>query len=464
MPRNVLIVDELATNRIVLKVKLSGARYGVIQAASLSEARALMAQDAPDLILASADLSGGSAAQIVEALRGHASAPEPPIVLIFSKDDAEGRLDALRAGANDVIIKPLDDSYFLARLRSLLRQHHADQALDMHSDTADALGFGETPATFHWPGRVAIVAQPATAAMQLRADLMHRTQHEMAILTFDAPEALSDLAPPPDVVLLRIGAADCELGLRFMADLRADAATQNCRILAVLNPEASALAGTVLDMGAHDIICGALDTRELALRLKNQMRRKRDEDNQRAKLKTGLQAAVTDPLTGLYNRRYAMTHLSRTLAQAATSGQPVAVMVADLDHFKQINDKFGHAAGDAVLRRVADIMRNTLRDDDLVARIGGEEFLMALPDTPRDRAKRVARRLCHCVSETPFALNGQSAPVHVTLSIGVAQVDTAALQRGTDAETLIAQADRALYGAKEGGRNTVSFCATRPAA
>ncbi|WP_306153087.1 diguanylate cyclase domain-containing protein [Roseovarius sp. MMSF_3281] len=464
MPRNVLIVDELATNRIVLKVKLSGARYGVLQAASLSEARKLIARDAPDLILASADLAGRSSARIVQALRGPASAPEPPIVLVFSQDDPDGRLDALRAGANDVMTKPLDDSHFLARLRSLLRQHHSDQALGMHADTAVALGFGERPAAFHGPGRIAIVAQPATAAMQLRADLMHRTGHEMAILTFDAPEALSDLVPPPDVVVLRIGAADRELGLRFMADLRADATTQNCRILAVLCPEVRAMAGTVLDMGAHDIICGTADTRELALRLQNQMRHKRDEDNQRAKLKTGLQAAVTDPLTGLYNRRYAMTHLSRTLAQAATSGQPIAVMVADLDHFKQINDRFGHAAGDAVLRRVADIMRNTLRDDDLVARIGGEEFLIALPDTPRDRAKRVAGRLCHCVRETPFVLDGHGAPVHVTLSIGVAQVEATSLQAGADAETLIARADRALYGAKAGGRDTVSFCATRPAA
>jgi len=142
----------------------------------------------------------------------------------------------------------------------------------------------------------------------------------------------------------------------------------------------------------------------------------------------------------------------------------MAIMVADLDYFKTVNDRFGHAAGDAVLRHVADILRENLRDEDLVARIGGEEFLIVLPDTNRDRAGQVAGRICRAVRETAIPVAGQNATVHVTLSIGVSPVELAPGRSLPDAETLITQADRALYGAKAGGRNTVSLCATRPAA
>lgn len=464
MPRNILIIDELATNRIVLKVKLSGARYCVLQAASLSEACHLIARDTPDLIIASADLSGVSPGQIVQDLRNAAITADIPIVLLLAQDTIDTRLAALSARASDVLAKPIDDNFLIARLRSLLRQHHTDLALNTQAETADTLGFGETGSDFLTPGLIAIIAQPATAAMQLRADLMHRTNHNMALLTFDAPEALSDLAPPPDVVILRIGAEERESGLRLIADLKADPATRNSRILALLSPEATSLASSVLDMGAHDIVLGQPDGRELALRLQNQMARKRREDSQRAKLKTGLLAAVTDPLTGLYNRRYALPFLTRNIATSVKTGRPLCVMIGDLDHFKRINDRLGHAAGDSVLRYVAQSLRNALRDDDLVARIGGEEFLIVLPDTTQERAKRVAARLCQGVRETPIPVSGQSTPIHVTLSLGVAELDTRRLEERPEAETLIAEADRALYSAKAGGRDMVSFCFTRPAA
>ena len=464
MPRNILIVDELATNRIVLKVKLSAPRRIVHQATSLCEARASLAKEKHDLIIASGGLSGTDAAQTVKTLRESAGAATLPIVILLAHDDPEVRLAALRAGANEVITKPFDDAFLLARLRALMRQYHADNHLHLHAGTADALGFAEAPDAFQAPGRIALVAQPLTCALQLRADLMHRSKHDMAVLTFDTPDGLSDLAPPPDVIVLNIASTDADNSLRMMSEVRADPSTHNSRVLALLSPEASPLAATLLDMGASDVLFGPYDNRELALRLHTQVTQKRHEEALRRKLETGLQAAVTDQLTGLHNRRYALPHTARCIAEAAKAARPLAVMVADLDYFKLVNDRFGHAAGDAVLRQVANILRKTLRDEDLVARIGGEEFLIVLPDTNRKRASLVAARLCQAVRETPIPVAGHSASVNVTLSIGVAPVNLAANRTLPDAETLIARADRALYGAKAGGRNTVSLYEARPAA
>ncbi|MFU8883513.1 MAG: GGDEF domain-containing protein, partial [Rhodobacterales bacterium] len=186
----------------------------------------------------------------------------------------------------------------------------------------------------------------------------------------------------------------------------------------------------------------------------------------------GLRAAVTDPLTGLYNRRYALPHLTRMTEQASRSGRRFAVMLADLDHFKAINDRFGHAAGDAVLVEVAHRLRSNLRAVDLVARIGGEEFLIALPDTDRTEARVAARRLCRIIAQDPFILPGKGQSTSMTVSIGVTMghsgqppervIDPDCDIAADPVQQLLLQADKALYGAKACGRNQVTL--SKPAA
>ena len=169
--------------------------------------------------------------------------------------------------------------------------------------------------------------------------------------------------------------------------------------------------------------------------------------------------AATDPLTGLYNRRYAMARLTDVERDAQGSGRAFAVVLADLDHFKAINDTYGHAAGDAVLKEVARRLKDNLRGADLVARYGGEEFLMVLPETDLDRAEPLARRLCALIGQTPFALPGRKAPIPVTMSIGVAVGGSDKNRARETLEALIERADTALYGAKAHGRNQVTVAA-----
>jgi two-component system cell cycle response regulator len=138
-------------------------------------------------------------------------------------------------------------------------------------------------------------------------------------------------------------------------------------------------------------------------------------------------------------------------------------MVADLDFFKQVNDRHGHAAGDAVLVAVTERLRTHLRAGDLLARIGGEEFLIALPDTTRAEAQEVAERLCDAIRATPVAVPGARAPIAVTLSLGVTVAEPRPGLPPPTMQVLLEEADRALYAAKARGRNQARFC-TRSAA
>lgn len=160
--------------------------------------------------------------------------------------------------------------------------------------------------------------------------------------------------------------------------------------------------------------------------------------------------AMTDPLTGLANRRKAMAEIDRRILQCRQEGRKLSLIIFDLDHFKSINDGFGHQAGDEVLKRIAGIALSQVRDSDLVGRVGGEEFIWLLPDAGCEIAANAAERLCRAIE----ASSGSPEVPPVTASIGYA-----VWQPGDTSLTLFAAADAALYRAKDAGRNQVRMAA-----
>jgi two-component system cell cycle response regulator len=161
--------------------------------------------------------------------------------------------------------------------------------------------------------------------------------------------------------------------------------------------------------------------------------------------------AVTDPLTGLHNRRYLDAHLPKLLARAVARRRPLSVMMADIDRFKTINDRWGHSSGDDVLREFADRLRQNIRGIDLICRFGGEEFVVVMPDTEHDMAEMVAERLRVAIAREPFTVDGGKNAIAVTTSVGV----VGCANGNDDPADLIKRADIALYDAKSKGRNRV---------
>jgi two-component system cell cycle response regulator len=162
-------------------------------------------------------------------------------------------------------------------------------------------------------------------------------------------------------------------------------------------------------------------------------------------------AAVTDPLTGLYNRRYLESHFERICGRLKDEGKAISLLMLDIDHFKKVNDTYGHDAGDQVLHSVAKKVVSNLRGFDTAVRFGGEEFVILLPDAPLSAAVNTAERLCNSIAATPVAVPNGAAPISITASLGVAT-----MMAGEELlEQLLHRADAALYQAKESGRNRV---------
>ena len=257
-----------------------------------------------------------------------------------------------------------------------------------------------------------------------------------------AVAALADPGSRFDLAILCMPAAGTE-HLRLASRLKAQHATRDLPVLLVADPAQRDLVLRGFEIGASDYVLRPTDGNELRARVRNQIRRRRYEERLRTDLDRSLELAVSDPLTGLRNRRFVQHHL-----EAALKSGDVPVMMIDVDRFKSINDGHGHAGGDTVLREVAERLRSQLRAADVVARYGGEEFLVVLADAPPEEAVAIAERLRAALERTPIATgNGEAS---VTVSIGLAITPA-----GVSAAEAVAAADVALYRAKALGRNRV---------
>ena len=207
---------------------------------------------------------------------------------------------------------------------------------------------------------------------------------------------------------------------------------------------------TGLRIGADDYVCKPFDERELLARINNLLRIKRMHDHindAKEKLAT---LAVQDELTSLYNYRYLHTRLGEEFKRAERYREPLACVMLDIDHFKRVNDRYGHDAGDAALREVAVRLLKAVREVDVVARYGGEEFLLVLPSTNFSGALSVAERVWQMVGADPIVM--PSGPERISVSLGVAVYPSRDIK---SKDQLLKASDRALYQAKHEGRDRI---------
>lgn len=458
MPGRILIVDTVATNRIILKVKMRAAQFAVDVCATKAEAVGIIADNRPDLILINLSDAVEDQHSLCHRLRRTPDTSTISIIAVGVADTSRARFAALDAGADDVLPHPVNDALLLARIRSLLRVRSTSEELQLREGTSRALGFEEHKAGFDGAAKIAVLSLLTPGQNTLVASL--RKGLRSTIQNVLPHDALKSGAVQSAYDLFVVDAGEDAAGQNglfgLVSDLRARAQTRLAMQLVVVPADKPEIAAMFLDLGADDVVPHTSDAAEITLRAKRLIARKRQHDKLRDTVRTGLNAAVTDPLTGLFNRRYVEPHLARLADQSRKSGRELAVMMIDIDHFKSVNDAFGHAAGDKVLMELADRLRENLRAVDLVARMGGEEFLVAMPGTSVTDARLAANRLRALVNTTAFKLADDLPPIKITVSVGVA-VSGRIKAEASAINKICAQADKALYAAKSAGRDQVAM-------
>ena len=275
-----------------------------------------------------------------------------------------------------------------------------------------------------WPktesgGRILLVEDNERVAKRVRRVL--GKLHEVDVEP-DLQAALLHLGDKPyDLLIVSLNLAQAD-GLRLCSQVRSLERTRHLPIIVIVQPGEEARLLRALDMGVNDYLTRPIDRNELLARVRTQIKRKRHSDYLRDRLEESVELAVTDALTGLHNRRYMETHLTALAEQAGAAGRPLSLLLVDIDNFKSINDTYGHDAGDSVLREFAARFRRNTRSIDLACRIGGEEFVVVMPDTAWSGPARSASACGSASPAEPFQADGETR-LTVTASVGVATLE-----------------------------------------
>jgi two-component system cell cycle response regulator len=405
MTARVLVVDDLRPNVKLLEAKLTSEYFDVITATDGPEALEKIKESQPDIVL----------------------------------------LDVM-------MTKPVNDTAMFARVRSLVRLKMLTDEWRLREQTSGQLGvLREEKPLYEVNARhaqVLVLDDNEVDGAKVRATLEDDEDTVEDVITVDAANRLLR-ENRYDLVIVNLRLRDQD-ALRFCSQMRAQEATRHTPILVVAEEDDTDRLAKGLDLGINDYLIKPIDRQELLARTRTQIRRQRFQERLRDNYERSLAMALTDSLTGLYNRRYLTTHMAALIDRLGDSGKPLAVLMFDIDYFKQINDTHGHGVGDDVLVELSRRVVHNVRSVDTVARLGGEEFLVLMPDTEEGLASTVAERLRASVAKEPFRARGlDNEGLEITISVGVAMFDA---ERDT-VESVIKKADDALYEAKRSGRN-----------
>ena len=454
MTARVLVVDDILANVRLLEAKLSAEYFDVVTAMNGNDALDSVKRTKPDIVLLDVMMPGIDGIEVCRQIKGDLQTHHIPVVMVTALDQPEDRVKGLEAGADDFLTKPVNDLALFCRVKSLVRLKMLTDELRARSPNGDAIRLvnrvdnGDAAR----PGKVLVIDNRAAASERTRSALV--PHHEVTVVDDPLTAVMHAAETRYELIIINLDMDNVD-GLRLCSQLKSLERTRQTPILIVVAPDDHQRLLRALDMGVNDYLIRPIDKQELLARANTQIRRCRYTDQLRSHVQATMELAVTDALTGLYNRRYMENQTAALVEHAINRGKSLALLALDVDHFKTVNDENGHAVGDRVLQELASRLKQSIRNIDMICRIGGEEFVIVLPNTNAEVAAKIADRMRRSISGTPFNVGAKSGPLTVTVSIGVAAVEGSS----DTMEAILKRADEALYSAKRSGRNRVNSTA-----
>ncbi|MDF2366900.1 PleD family two-component system response regulator [Sneathiella sp.] len=450
MSARILVVDDVIPNVKILEAKLSVEYYDVVTAYNGPDALEIALEQQPDLILLDVMMPQMDGFEVCQRLKADKRTAHIPVVMVTALSEAADRVQGLESGADDFLTKPVDDLALFARVKSLLRLKMMMDEFRLREETSSEMGV------------ISMSDRKEEALQRARILVIDDNEYSVRMMKEIYAETY-DITLEPNMeeaqVLLRGGDYDLAVvsldsanydPLRLCSKVRSLEETRQLPILTLVDEADKDKLIKGMEIGINDYIMRPIDANELIVRTRTQILRKQYQDRLRHNFHRSMELAVTDSLTGLYNRRYMSSHLDAMLQRAKIDYKPVCVMIMDIDFFKRVNDTHGHDVGDEVIREFSERIGASVRGIDLACRYGGEEFVVVMPDTDLSVASTVSERLRRQISEKPFSANKGTLELSLTCSIGVT-----VSKEEENSDGLLKRADEALYKAKGDGRNRV---------
>ena len=455
MSARVLVVDDILPNVKLLEAKLTCEYYDVITATNGQEALEKVEKENPDIVLLDVMMPGMDGFEVCSRIKSNPEHAHIPVVMVTALTDMQDKVRGLEVGADDFLSKPIDDVALMARVRSLARLKMALDEWRIRENAANQFGVVTE--------KTNLMQEPVEGARVLLIEdkgfdknkIIEALSEDLNIVmpADNGMKAMEMVASQEFDILMVSLNLESEDGLRLCSHLRSNEKTRSLPIVMIAEDKDIKRVAHGMEIGAYDYIIRPIEKSELLARFRTQIRRKRFQERLRSSYEISLSMALTDSLTGLYNRRYLEVHLEKLIESNAQSKKALAVIMMDIDHFKEVNDTHGHAVGDDVLKVFADRLKNGVRSFDLVARLGGEEFVVILPDVSPERAYMVAERLRRSICDQPMPCQVEGGGLNISTSVGATIINNG----GHMIATVLDRADKCLYEAKNSGRNCTVF-------
>lgn len=433
----VLVVDDEASVRGVVSEVLTDDGYDVTEAVDGAEALELFQKQPFPIVISDIRMPGLNGIELLQAIKEIRANTQ--VIIMTSHSSVDSTIDSIRSGAHSYLIKPFED-------------------LDAISE-----GVKKAVEKLELLSLRILVVDDEESVRNIVSEVLTDEGHKITQAA-SGEEAIKLFRKYPYSLVITDIRMPGMSGMELLESIKE--LSENTEVVIMTSHASLDTAVDALRTGAFDYLMKPFDELEAISSMVNraidklnqqtekqvQVTELKEKNEELEQVNTGLKAmAQHDELTGLFNRRYFREAIDKEISRAIRHKHPFSLIFLDIDFFKQYNDSHGHPAGDKALRMLAMILRNRARKSDLVVRYGGEEFVLLLPETDADGARRLADIIRRSVEAYPFPGRSSQPDGKLTISLGIASCP----HDGRDADTLIERADKALYDAKHTGRNTV---------